>query len=316
MSPLPTSFSAPGWSRMTRLSVRLDTANATRAGMLALITPVITLTLGRWVATIRWMPTARAFWAMRVMRLLDVAGRHHHQVVELVDDDDDVRQPLGSGPVGSSPRVVLVGSSRTRGRRRRPAELAAVERGVVAGDVPEADLEQQVVAALHLLHGPPERVGRLLRVGDGLREQVGQPVVLAHLDLLGVDQDQAHLLGRGAHQQRGDDAVDAARLAGARRPGDEQVGRGRQVEEDGPPGDVLADRDLERVGGLAGLRRRQQVAERRPAAGCGWAPRRRSPSGRGSAPGCARRSPPWRRRCPAAGVVTRATLTPAPSSSS
>ena len=67
MSPLPTSFSAPGWSRMTRLSVRLDTANATRAGMLALITPVITLTLGRCVATIRWMPTARAFWAMRVM---------------------------------------------------------------------------------------------------------------------------------------------------------------------------------------------------------------------------------------------------------
>ena len=67
MSPLPTSFSAPGWSRMTRLSVRLDTAKATRAGMLALMTPVITLTLGRWVATIRWMPTARAFWAMRVI---------------------------------------------------------------------------------------------------------------------------------------------------------------------------------------------------------------------------------------------------------
>ena len=67
MSPLPTSFSAPGWSRMTRLSVRLDTANAMRAGMLALMTPVMTLTLGRWVATIRWMPTARAFWAMRVI---------------------------------------------------------------------------------------------------------------------------------------------------------------------------------------------------------------------------------------------------------
>ena len=76
--------------------MRLDTANAMRAGMLALITPVITLTLGRWVATIRWMPTARAFCAMRVMRLLHVAGRHHHEVVELVDDHDDVGQPLGS----------------------------------------------------------------------------------------------------------------------------------------------------------------------------------------------------------------------------
>ncbi len=33
--------------------------------MLALMTPVITLTDGRWVATTRWMPTARAIWAMR-----------------------------------------------------------------------------------------------------------------------------------------------------------------------------------------------------------------------------------------------------------
>ena len=199
MSPLPTSFSAPGWSRITRLSVRLDTANAMRAGMLALMTPVMTLTLGRCVATIRWMPTARAFWAMRVIALLDVAGRHHHQVVELVDDDDDVRQPLERRPVGS---VALGGPSQPSSRRPWPAELAAVERGVVAGDVAEADLEQQVVAALHLLHRPPQRVGRLLRVGDRLREQVGQPVVLAHLDLLGVDEDQAHLVGRGAHEHR------------------------------------------------------------------------------------------------------------------
>ncbi len=35
--------------------------------MFALMTPVITLTDGRWVATTRWMPTARAFWAMRVI---------------------------------------------------------------------------------------------------------------------------------------------------------------------------------------------------------------------------------------------------------
>ena len=65
MSPLPTSFSAPGWSRMTRESVSDDTAKAMRAGTLALMTPVITFTDGRWVATMRWMPTARAFWAIR-----------------------------------------------------------------------------------------------------------------------------------------------------------------------------------------------------------------------------------------------------------
>ena len=65
MSPCPTSFSAPFMSRMTRLSAWLEVISATRLGMLALISPVTTSTLGRCVATTRWMPTARAICAMR-----------------------------------------------------------------------------------------------------------------------------------------------------------------------------------------------------------------------------------------------------------
>ena len=91
---MPTSFSAPGWSRITRESVRLDTANAIRAGMLALITPVITFTLGRWVATIEVDADGPGLLGDAGDRVLDVAGGHHHQVVELVDDDDDERQAL------------------------------------------------------------------------------------------------------------------------------------------------------------------------------------------------------------------------------
>ena len=63
--------------------------------MLALMRPVITLTDGRCVAITRWMPTARAIWAMRADRLLDVAGRDHHQVGQLVDHDQDERQRGG-----------------------------------------------------------------------------------------------------------------------------------------------------------------------------------------------------------------------------
>ena len=298
MSPLPTSFSAPGWSRMTRESVRLDTANAMRAGMLALITPVMTFTLGRCVATIRWMPTARAFWAMRVI------------------DSSTSRAATIIRSLSSSTTTTMYGS---RSYCRSPigrTQLALVERRVVAADVAEADLVQQVVAALHLLHRPAEGVGRLLRVGDRLGEQVRQTVVLAHLDLLGVDEDQPHLVGRRAHQQRRDDAVDAARLARAGGPGDQQVRRGGQVEEHRLAGDVLADGDVERPVAARGLRARRAGRRGRRAGGCGWAPRRRSPSGRGSGRGCGRRWPPWRRRCRAAGSVTRATLTPAPSSSS
>ena len=111
MSPLPTSFSAPGWSRMTRESVRLDTAKAMRAGMFALITPVMTFTLGRWVATMQVDADGAGLLGDAGDRLLDVAGGDHHQVVELVDDDDDVRQPL----------VLLVAAARRRSPRSNAA---------------------------------------------------------------------------------------------------------------------------------------------------------------------------------------------------
>jgi len=63
MSPFPSSASAPFWSRMVRLSTFDATRNAIRHGKLALISPVMTLTDGRCVASTRWMPMARAFCA-------------------------------------------------------------------------------------------------------------------------------------------------------------------------------------------------------------------------------------------------------------
>ena len=67
MSPFPRSFSAPTMSRIVRESTPLDTAKAALLGIFALISPVITSTLGRWVAIIRWMPQALASWARRQM---------------------------------------------------------------------------------------------------------------------------------------------------------------------------------------------------------------------------------------------------------
>ena len=91
MSPLPTSFSAPIWSRITRLSVAEETAKASRAGMFALMSPVMMFTDGRCVATTRWMPTARAIWASRQIDSSTSRARDHHEVGELVDDDEDER---------------------------------------------------------------------------------------------------------------------------------------------------------------------------------------------------------------------------------
>ena len=67
MSPCPSRTSAPFWSRTMRLSWRLATRKLTRQGMFDLIRPVTTLTEGRCVARIRWMPTARAFCEIRMM---------------------------------------------------------------------------------------------------------------------------------------------------------------------------------------------------------------------------------------------------------
>ena len=49
-------------------SILLVTWKLIRVGRLALITPVMTSTDGRWVAMIRWMPAARAFCASRWIR--------------------------------------------------------------------------------------------------------------------------------------------------------------------------------------------------------------------------------------------------------
>ena len=65
MSPLPSSFSAPAQSMIVRESALLGSVKATRAGMLALMSPVMIFTEGRCVASIRWMPVARAICARR-----------------------------------------------------------------------------------------------------------------------------------------------------------------------------------------------------------------------------------------------------------
>src|ERR1700680_2994649 len=92
MSPRPSSFSAPPESRMTRLSTCEPTANAIREGMLALIRPVMMSAEGRCVAVVRWVAPATASRGDTPDELLDLAGRDHHQVGQLVDDDHDVGQ--------------------------------------------------------------------------------------------------------------------------------------------------------------------------------------------------------------------------------
>ncbi len=214
-------------------------------------------------------------------RLLDVACRHHHEVVELVHHDEDERQSLpvhgrchrgarfgdaGGHPLGDVVfevagllvlevllQVVVDGAGFV--------ELSPFDRGVVPGDVPHARLGQHVVAALHLGDGPRQGVGGLLGVDDHLGQQVREAVVLAELHPFGVDEDEAELFGCGPHHDRGDQRVDARRLSGAGGAGDQDVGHVGEVLDHGPSRDVTAEGHFEGVGGLARLLGGEDVAQ-------------------------------------------------------
>ena len=232
-----------------------------RLGMFALISPVTTSTLGRWVATTRWMPTARGHLRDAADRVLDSSGRHHHQVGQLVDHDDDVAHV---------PVLVLPSD--------RQAQRALAQALLVAVDVAHADRREHLVAHLHLAHDPLERLGGPLRVHDHRLSRCGTSAKWLSSTPLGVDEHQPHVVGARAHQDRRDEAVDEARLAGAGRPGDQHVRHRREVHHLGLAVDVLAEGDL-RAGAWP--------AWRPWSAGCRRASRSR---GGGSAPRCRSRT--------------------------
>ena len=195
----------------------------------------MTSTDGRCVARIRWMPAARAFCAMRATLVSTSFGAHHHEVGELVDHDDDVRQLVrrrlavcrlllraaiaaeisarissSTTPPASRTASSLAATSTSRARRRRPRRslifLASmlgrrvgellVDLLVVRRDVAHAHLREQIVAALHLLDGPAQREVRLLRIGHDRQQQVRDALVDRELEHLRVDHDHPHVFGR------------------------------------------------------------------------------------------------------------------------
>ena len=111
--------------------------------------------------------------------------------------------------------------------------------GVVVGDVARADLGELVVALVHLARHPLQRAHHPFDLDHHRRQQVRDAVVAGQLDPLGVDQDQAQVVGGVVQQQAAQDGVDAHRLAGAGGAGDQQVRHGVQVGDLGCPATSL-----------------------------------------------------------------------------
>ena len=175
--------------------------------------PVMTSTDGRCVARIRWMPTARAICASRA---IDSSTSLLATIIRSASSS--MTTTMNGSGLGCSPSfgVALLGD--------RLLHVA-----VVLLDVADAFGRERLVALLHLADGPAQRVRRLLRIDDDRRQQVRDVFVHPELEPLGVDHDQPHVVGRRAVEDAREHRVDADRLAGAGRAGDEQVRHRRQV---------------------------------------------------------------------------------------
>ena len=200
MSPRPSSCSAPLPSSTVRESTLEATWNAMRVGKLALINPVTTSTDGRCVATIRWMPTARAIWASRTSEFWT-----------------------------SPAETIMRSASSSTTTTQYGSRSSAIDRPVVALDVAHLLGLQRLVALVHLADDPAQAGRRLLGVGHHRGQQVRDALVDGQLQTLGIDHQEAHVGRRGLVEDRADHRVEADRLAAARGAGDEQVRHGRQI---------------------------------------------------------------------------------------
>ena len=159
--------------------------------------------------------------------VLDFLCGDHHQVGQLVDDDDDLRQHL------ILLRMTVLGLL--------CFGLFGTHEVVIADQIAHLMVREQLVAAFHLTDRPVERTGGLFRVGNDRNQQVRNAVVVAQLDHLRVHHDEADLLRRGLVQQRNQHGVDAHRLTGAGGAGNQHVRHLGNVTDDRLAGDVLAN---------------------------------------------------------------------------
>ena len=160
-------------------------------------------------------------------RGLDILAGDHHQVRKLVDDDDQIGHLLR--------RVIVV------------FKLAGCLLFVIRRDLANVEALEDLQATLHLGHGPLQRTGRLLGLGHHGHVEMRQAVIARKLDALGVDHDQANVLGKGAHEQGRDDGVDHDRLTRTGGAGDQQVGHLSEVGDNRRALGIATDGKLERT---------------------------------------------------------------------
>ncbi len=179
-------------------------------------------------------------------QFLDLLADDHHHVGEFVDHHDDGRQ-LGQQRCFVVDAFAVV----QRVGNRLAALLGFLDLGIEARQVAHAHLRHQLVAPLHLGNAPAQGVGGVLHVGDHRAQQVRNAFVDRQFEHLRVDHDQLGVFRAGLEQDRQDHRVHTHRLTGTGGTGHQQVRHLRQVGDNRPAADIVAqgqgDRRLEVV---------------------------------------------------------------------
>jgi len=167
-------------------------------------------------------------------RCFHLGGAGHHQIRQLVDHDDDVRENA----------ALVLALLEADVRIFRLEQWSAVPDFLIEVlNVARAVGREQLIALLHFEHGPLEQRRGVPVVRDHLVPLVRQRVVDGELDHFRVDHQEAECLGRVAVDQRGDQCIHAHRLAAAGGAGNEQLRHLRQVGNRAPALEVLSDAD-------------------------------------------------------------------------
>ena len=191
---------------------------------------------------------------------------HHHEVSQLVNNDDDVRQlernRLGVVEIklillilaGKSHLVLclalnlaghsLNGSIVDGGilfllRLINGAVVLAV---VEVLEVTHAHLTEQAVATLHFIHSPAQRTNHTARLSHHRANEMRQFAVRLHFHHLGIHQNKLQLLRAELIEHGKNHAVDAHGLTGTRGTGHQRMRHGSKVTDNRVAVHILTQR--------------------------------------------------------------------------
>ncbi len=140
----------------------------------------------------------------------------HHEVRQFVNNDHDERQFLQGG--------VFNGFKAFRQGSVRFLILVFADKSVVFRDVAHAERFKKLIALVHFIDSPKQRVARQIHIRHHGVHKVGQAVIHGKFHPFRVDQQHLHFMGLRLVEYAQNNGIEAHAFSRARRSRHEQMG--------------------------------------------------------------------------------------------